>query len=419
MRMSAATRRRLPALLTVSLAAVLALAGPAIASSDGAVGSKPPLRVFILAGQSNMQGHAHVRTFDAMTLDPDTAALLERMQDADGNHTVCERVWISSIGSADGERSGRLTSGFGVERGGPKIGPEFTFGLRLEERLDGPILIIKTAWGGRSLHTDFRPPSVPPAELRDDEVGRLQERGEDVDAARTARREASGRAYRDMVDHVRSVLSDPGRVVPGFDPAAGIELSGLVWFQGWNDMVDRGAYPARHRSGGYDAYSDLLAAFIRDVRADLDAPEMPVVIGVLGVDGPIESYRPDQQRYRGVHRNFREAMAEPSTRPEFAGRVVAVRTADAWDLETSTLRHRRSMIERELRARAKAGEFEDAEVRARLNAAVAETFSPRERSLLNESTSNAEYHYLGSARIMGRIGAAFADAIVSLQENRP
>ncbi len=35
----------------------------------------------------------------------------------------------------------------------------------MEKAYDGPILIIKTAWGGKSLNTDFRPPSAGPYEL--------------------------------------------------------------------------------------------------------------------------------------------------------------------------------------------------------------------------------------------------------------
>ena len=38
-----------------------------------------PLKVFVLAGQSNMQGHASVSTFDSMADDPRTAPLLEEI----------------------------------------------------------------------------------------------------------------------------------------------------------------------------------------------------------------------------------------------------------------------------------------------------------------------------------------------------
>ena len=123
-----------------------------------------PLKVFILAGQSNMQGHVNVSTFDSMADDPKTAPILKEMRNADGKPRVCEKVWISSVGCAgDGwndviEQKGKLTAGFGASAS--EIGPEFTFGIYMEKTLNEPILIIKTSWGGRSLVSDFRPPSA-------------------------------------------------------------------------------------------------------------------------------------------------------------------------------------------------------------------------------------------------------------------
>ena len=58
---------------------------------------KKPLKVFILAGQSNMQGHAHVRTIEHIGMDPATKPMLADMLNADGSAKVCERVWISAI----------------------------------------------------------------------------------------------------------------------------------------------------------------------------------------------------------------------------------------------------------------------------------------------------------------------------------
>lgn len=49
-----------------------------------------------------------------------------------GAPRVCEEVWITSIGSSKCEKHGRLTVGYGAEPGGPKIGPEFTFGITME-----------------------------------------------------------------------------------------------------------------------------------------------------------------------------------------------------------------------------------------------------------------------------------------------
>ena len=79
-----------------------------------------PLKVFILAGQSNMQGHAKVETFDYIGDDPTTAPLLKEMRGADGKPRVLENVWISSIGCLGDaysdltEKTGQLTAGFGA-----------------------------------------------------------------------------------------------------------------------------------------------------------------------------------------------------------------------------------------------------------------------------------------------------------------
>jgi alpha-galactosidase len=316
-------------ILTALVAGFLAI-GVSIASAE-----TKPLKVFILAGQSNMEGHAEIRTFDYIGRDPLTAPLLKEMRNPDGTPRVCDKVWMSYLtgpydGSANGEGLGKLTAGFG-ERGnqptkiGRKIGPEFTFGIYMEKELKEPILIIKTAWGGRSLNTEFRPPSAGqytlPKEVQDrwdkhpqgaHGIPKMEDRKkwqEDKDAA-------SGVFYRMMIEHVQRVLADPKRVCPEYDQKAGFELAGFVWLQGFNDLVDGQTYP----NGNYEEYSRLLSHFIRDVRKDLSAPKMPFVIGVLGVDGE-----------KNV--NFRRAMAAPADMPEFKGNVIAVDTAPFWDYD--------------------------------------------------------------------------------------
>jgi hypothetical protein len=82
------------------LAGLLAIshASPSHAQADKAAPAAKPLKVFILAGQSNMQGHARVSTFDSLADDPKTAPLLTEMRDKDGKPKVCDRVWITSVG---------------------------------------------------------------------------------------------------------------------------------------------------------------------------------------------------------------------------------------------------------------------------------------------------------------------------------
>ena len=236
-------------------------------------------------------------------------------------------------GSANGEGLGKLTAGFGARgdqptKNGGKIGPEFTFGIYMEKELKEPILIIKTAWGGRSLNTEFRPPSAGqyklPKEIQDlwdkhPQGAHGIPKAEDRKKWQDDKDAASGVFYRMMIDHVKKVLADPKRVCPEYDEKAGYEVAGFVWLQGFNDLVDGTTYPGPDRPGKYDVYSDLLAKFIRDVRKDLSAPKMPFVIGVLGVDGLSKNV------------NFRKAMAAPAAMPEFKGNVVAVETAPFWD----------------------------------------------------------------------------------------
>jgi alpha-galactosidase len=390
------------------------------AGADGAATGKP-VKVFILAGQSNMQGHAHVRTFDAMALDPKTAPILKEMRNADGSPRVCEKVWISSIGCAEEEQVGRLTAGFGAKARGPKIGPEFTFGIYLQKLLDEPIVIIKTSWGGKSLHTDFRPPRAGPYEFNEAQLKRFRDQGKDIERIKAAKAKATGHYYRLMLDHVKKVLSDIKRVYPDYDATQGYELAGFVWFQGWNDMVDSGTYPHRGRPGGYDSYSTLLAQFIRDVRKDLSTPEMPFVIGVMGAGGPVDKYLPHQLRYKGIHHGFRTAMAAPAALPEFKGTVAAVLTEKYWDMEVVALREREKKIKQEvgdINKKMKEGTLTREEGKAALDALYSKTFTPRELVILKESTSNADFHYMGSAKIMSQIGKAFADAMVGLMKKR-
>jgi len=376
-----------------------------------------PLKVFVLAGQSNMQGHAKVSTFEHIGMDPATKPMLDAMLGKDGKPKLCERVWISSIGCGKDpqeEQTGRLTAGFGASA--EKIGPEFTFGLYLEKFTDAPILLIKTSWGGKSLHTDFRSPSAGPYVFNEAQLAQFQKQGKDLAAMKAEKAKATGAYYRLMLDHVKKVLADIKRVVPDYDPAQGYELAGFAWFQGWNDMVDGGTYPTRDKAGGYDAYATVMAHFIRDVRRELNSPKLPFVIGVLGVGGPTADYGPDEQRYKATHQNFRDAMAAPALLPEFKGNVTAVLTEKYWDRELKAARAKEAKVKDQAKKLAKDGKLKPAEERAAIEKALGTGLSERERQVLGKGVSNAEFHYLGSAKILGGVGKGLAEAMAGMMK---
>ena len=391
------------------LVAIATVAGAADPANPAAGGAKP-LKVYILAGQSNMQGHAHVSTLDSLAGDPKTAPLLEEMRDKDGKPKVCERVWITSVGCLGDaytdltEKTGRLTTGFGAPD--DKIGPEFTFGLTMEKRLNEPVLLIKTAWGGRSLHTDFRPPSAGKERINDVILREWKKRGLDVDRETKKVHDNGGVYYRHMIDHVRKVLNDIKRVAPDYDPDQGYELAGFVWFQGFNDYVDGSAYPDQNKPGGYDLYAELLGHLVRDVRKDLSAPKMPFVIGVMGIDG-------EKGNGTSPMMHFRQAQRKPAALDEFKGNVLAVETSPFWDDELDALAQRKERLydklEQEFR---KTPTITEAEKEAARKKAMVEQFKPDELNKLR-GVSNGGYHYLGAAKIMAPIGKAFAEALAN------
>jgi alpha-galactosidase len=371
----------------------------------------PALKVYILAGQSNMQGHAAHSTIPAMGADPQTAALLAEMRLPDGSLRSAERVWISSVGCAgDGwsdviEQHGLLTAGFGASE--EEIGPEYTLGLTLEKRHEGPILLIKTAWGGRSLHTDFRPPSAGPYAWSEFELARIAERGDNLAEIQAAKLKETGQFYREMLKHVRLVLGDIPRVVPGYEPEQGYEIAGFVWFQGFNDYVSDWTYERQMEPDGYSLYTELLGHLIRDVRRDLGVPKLPWVIGTLGVGGIAAGQQPPML-------GFRRAQQAVAELPDFKGNVLVVNTERFWDPELEALRERWEALHYELDQQEEQQPSATPEAReAARERAISKRFSAAELSRL-EGSSDGGYHYLGAAKILAPIGQAFAEALEAL-----
>ncbi len=318
-----------------------------------------PVKVFILAGQSNMQGHAALRTLEYLIYNEETAAEYQQWKDRWGDWRQRSDVWIWTM---DGQRHGKLKPGFGESE--KKIGPELGFGWVVGEAIPEQVLLIKTCWGGRSVRRDFLPPSAPmPSEAElEKELANARKRNPEMTMDQI--KEQYGKAYRDMIASVNEVLGDLPTLFPDYETSRGYELAGLVWFQGWNDMVDRS-----QREEKFANYTVRLAQLIEDVRKDLKAPNLPVVIGELGA-----SKRGD----------FQAAQAAVAERPEFAGNVTFVKTRQFWEPEVE------KMAEQEM--------WEGPDWVKFYNVA-----------------SERGYHYLGSAKIYYQMGKAFGQAMMEMQ----
>ena len=90
------------------------------------------MKVFILAGQSNMEGQGKIAcdptrnggkgSLEYVAHNPATANRFKHVLDKDGKWIVRDDVWIWYLG-----RKGKLTVGYGAKEG--MIGPELGFGL--------------------------------------------------------------------------------------------------------------------------------------------------------------------------------------------------------------------------------------------------------------------------------------------------
>src|SRR4051794_177545 len=247
----------------VALAVLMSIVSFAASAADA-----PKVKVFILAGQSNMEGKAKVELMDTQVKlkNPSAMPLYEPLR-KDDKWVVRDDVWIKFL-----DRKGKLTVGYGSPN---CIGPELGFGTVVGDHFAEPVLLVKAAWGGRSLYRDFRPPSagLPPADVLDRQLA--EARKKKADATLEDVKRPFGASYRAMLDEVTGTLANLKTLFPdlaGREP----ELAGLIWFQGWNDMIDATATKE---------YAANLAHFIRDVRKDLKAPTLPVVVGQMGVGG--------------------------------------------------------------------------------------------------------------------------------------
>jgi alpha-galactosidase len=283
---------------TLTLFALVFLSLPALA--DEAPTQESPngkLKIFILAGQSNMVGFGTVLGDKPGTMqtvvknDPEKFGRLVK----DGDPVVRNDVYVVNL-SAPGKQkeAGYLDVNFGAQPN--HIGPEYGFGWVVGDYYKDPVLIIKCSWGGRSLKHNFLPPSVED----------YPEPKQDGD---------KGFQYAEIIRHVEEITGDLEKYVPGYKKNKGYEIVGFGWHQGWNDSIDQSAV---------DVYERNLVALIKDLRKDLGVVDMPFVSANTGMRGwelP-ERYRAKVEK----HVEAQLAVGNPAKYPEFAGNVAGVET---------------------------------------------------------------------------------------------
>ncbi len=188
------------------------------------------LRVFVFAGQSNMDGaDAHAREIDAI---PTFVGA--------GQPQPKVRYWYMVGPTAPENGSGGWVP-LAPTKNRQLVGPEITFARKVTTEISAPIAIIKSSWGGTTLAHDWNP----------DEP-------------------SDKRLYERTLTMVRTALAELDRQKIRY------RLEGFVWHQGENDMLNRDLMTG---------YGERLTAFIARFRTDLGAPELPWFVGEISDKG--------------------------------------------------------------------------------------------------------------------------------------
>ncbi len=406
---------------------ILVIAGFSLTGITEAAEKK--VKVYILAGQSNMQEKARLTPLAAqvgmekykdrythLIKNGDHAAFTKHYEASIAKdprkpeYLFSERsdVWMSNLGTHANLSANYLKSNY--------MGLEINFAHAMGNHYDEQVLIIKTAWGGKAIDVAFRSTSAMPSDqtikARYDAYiakGKMNaQRAIENHKKKVAKYEAAKAAgdtkakapklrapkpaktfeefkgrfgvnYREMIQSVKEALANLKTNHPAYQ-GQGYEIKGFVWFQGYNDMFSE---VARNN------YAKNLVALIKDVKKELNAPNMQTVIGQMGHDGDLKGlYQEKKDNETGKmvmsgNGSIRKAQLEASQHSDIKGSTALVRTAPFWDMECHAIYKGPGGYAKNI-------------------------------DKWNQFGSDRPYHYYGSPWFFSQAGTAFAKAMIGL-----
>ena len=250
------TKRTLSFGLLVVLTLVTAF--DRVEAEEGGTGNaNGKLKVFILAGQSNMEGFGFISEGKDGDLDYAAKNEFKYLKDASGKWVERKDVFYYQK-RGDNVKACTLSvdNVKKVYRGHPSIGPELTFGHVLGQHFDDEVLLIKCAWGGQAIAATFRPPSSGPM-------------------ADGNSPEYMGAKYRAVLSETKDVLDNLEKYFPAIKSKE-YEIVGFFWHQGWNDGCVKAFI---------EEYETNMVNFVKDMRKDLKLPNLPFIIATSGMGG--------------------------------------------------------------------------------------------------------------------------------------
>ncbi len=248
------------------------------------------IKVFILAGQSNMVGYGHteegqnnevggVGTLRYLAVHDDDypeyeyrSLLVDPSQPGTSKWKTRGNVKLWWRNGANAQYGGTIFKGdLGpLTSNGRWFGPEFGFGQVIGDHFtDDDVLLIKPAWGGHNLVSQFRSPMA------------VAKRGGEI-----------GPSYVEMFDNAREVLFKLGEEFPEWK-GRGYRIAGFAWHQGTSDKSpDKVAGEYQHN----------LPDFIASIRAEFGKPDPPFVIATTGRGYDTGTSAPPYEDYHPVER---------------------------------------------------------------------------------------------------------------------
>lgn len=211
-----------------------------------------PVKIYILAGQSNMN-----------TMQRDVELLQKSYPDVT---LPPENVWFVEGGSRGG-----------VPKGG-RWGVETPFVLDLTKEKKEPVLLFKSNQGGTTLFRNWRPPST--VERDGGEVGYL---------------------YNRMIRRFHNMIKNIEEICPA-TKERGYEIAAFVWFQGESDACSSDPKV-------WSDYEQSLRDLIADVRRDVGVEALPF-LSILINNIPLWDGKPDKPKGGETIRAAQKKVAE-------------------------------------------------------------------------------------------------------------
>jgi hypothetical protein len=237
------------AIIGLILISTSGISAPRTQAADTA--AKGPVKIFVLIGQSNMNGRGNIKVLKEKLIKDLPKQYPPSLM------TLRKDVWIfgaNGDGISGQKDNKHLEPGFGQWK---YYGPELGFGHVVGDKIDQQVLLIKLIAGGTALGKQWVSPAI---------------------AKRTGR--PIGVQYKRFIRETITTIHQLPDLYKNYDQGQGYQLCGVFWVQG-------------HADGGSlrDEYEQNLVDFIKDARRDLAIPDLPFIAGEsLAGKPPSEAY---------------------------------------------------------------------------------------------------------------------------------